>query len=49
MNNFIVFSWNLSETHHGIHGSPVYLQEKSLEETIVCQRKNKQSPLKIDP
>ena len=49
MNNFAMFSWDLSGTFHGIHGSPVHLQEKSLGESIVCQRKNKQFYLKIAP
>ena len=49
INNLTVFSYDLSGTYHGIHGSPVCLQEKSLEKSIVCQRKNKESPLKIAP
>ena len=42
MNNLTVFLWDLPGTYHGIHGSPVYLQEKNLEKNIVCQRKSKQ-------
>ena len=33
MDNLTVFSRDLSGFYHGIHGNPVYLQEKSLEKT----------------
>ena len=37
----------LVQIYHGIHESPGYLGEKSLEKNMVSQRKNKQLSLKI--
>ena len=40
MDNLSIYSWDLCGTYHGIHGSPVYLQEHNLEKSVVSQRKN---------
>ena len=45
MNNFM----GLIGTCHGIYGSPVYLQEGTLEKNVVSYRENKQLSLKIVP
>ena len=41
MNNLNVIPLDLPGTYHGIHEKPVYLQKKSLQENIVCQKKNR--------